>query len=120
MKLLKLLIAAAVLLHGFAAAQIAVKGETVYTMNGTPIANGVVLIKNGKIEKVGAEKDVKIPADYQVLSGKIVTPGLIDAHSVVGLAGMYITSVTIRISWIKPTPSSRNSAHWMHTTPATN
>ncbi|MEZ4763402.1 MAG: hypothetical protein R3C26_09455 [Calditrichia bacterium] len=58
-------------------------------MNGTPIANGVVLIKNGKIEKVGAEKDVKIPADYQVLSGKIVTPGLIDAHSVVGLAGMY-------------------------------
>ena len=89
MKVLKMLIAAAVLLHGFAAAQIAVKGETVYTMKGTPIANGVVLIKNGKIEKVGAEKDVKIPADYQVLSGKIVTPGLIDAHSVVGLAGMY-------------------------------
>ncbi|MCH8873763.1 amidohydrolase, partial [candidate division KSB1 bacterium] len=33
--------------------KIAVKGETVYTMAGDPIQNGVVLIKNGKIERVG-------------------------------------------------------------------
>ncbi len=34
--------------------QMAVKGETVWTMAGEPITNGVVLINNGKIEAVGA------------------------------------------------------------------
>jgi imidazolonepropionase-like amidohydrolase len=70
-------------------AQIAVKGKTVYTMSGAPINNGVVLISEGKIEEVGAEEDVSIPGDYRVLSAEVVTPGLIDAHSVVGLSGIY-------------------------------
>lgn len=75
-------------LCGGAAAQIAVKGETVYTMAGEPLANGVVLIgANGKIERVGAASAVQIPANYQTVSAKVVTPGLIDAHSVVGLNG---------------------------------
>ncbi len=68
-------------------AQIAVKGETVWTMTGEPIANGVVLISNGKIEAVGAAAQIKIPANYRIISAKVVTPGLIDAHSVVGLNG---------------------------------
>lgn len=69
-------------------AQIAVKGETVWTMAGGPIANGVVLINsNGKIEAVGTAAEVKIPANYRVISAKVVTPGLIDAHTVVGLNG---------------------------------
>jgi imidazolonepropionase-like amidohydrolase len=69
-------------------AQIAVRGETVWTMTGEPIANGVVLIgANGKIEAVGAANQIKIPAGYKTVSAKVVTPGLIDAHSVVGLSG---------------------------------
>lgn len=68
-------------------AQLAVKGETVWTMAGEPISNGVVLINHGKIEAVGAASQIKIPADYKILTAKVVTPGLIDAHSVVGLAG---------------------------------
>ena len=68
-------------------AQIAVKGETVWTMNGQPITNGVVLINNGKIEAVGSAAQITIPASYKVVSAKVVTPGLIDAHSVVGLNG---------------------------------
>ncbi len=68
-------------------AQIAVKGETVWTMAGGPISNGVVLIKDGKIEAVGTAASIKIPANYRVISAKVVTPGLIDAHSVVGLNG---------------------------------
>ena len=68
-------------------AQIAVKGETVWTMAGEPIANGVVLIKAGKIEAVGPATSVSIPANYRVLSAKVVTPGLIDAHTVIGLNG---------------------------------
>lgn len=69
-------------------AQIAVRGETVWTMTGEPLTNGVVLIgANGKIEAVGAANQVKIPQNYKIVSAKVVTPGLIDAHSVVGLAG---------------------------------
>ena len=67
--------------------QIAVKGETVWTMAGEPISNGVVLIKDGKIEAVGAASQIRIPAEYRVISAKVVTPGLIDAHTVIGLNG---------------------------------
>jgi imidazolonepropionase-like amidohydrolase len=67
--------------------QIAVKGGTVWTMAGEPITNGVVLIKDGKIEAVGPASSVNIPAGYRVISAKIVTPGLIDAHTVIGLNG---------------------------------
>ena len=71
-----------------ASAQIAVKGETVWTMAGENITNGVVLIgANGKIEAVGAGSQIKIPANYKVVSAKVVTPGLIDAHTVIGLNG---------------------------------
>jgi imidazolonepropionase-like amidohydrolase len=69
-------------------AQVAVRGETVYTMAGTPIRDGVVLIgADGRIERVGPAAEVQIPAGYRVVTGRVVTPGLVDAHSVVGLAG---------------------------------
>lgn len=70
-----------------AKAQIAVKGETVWTMAGEPIKDGVVLINNGKIEAVGAASSITIPNNYKVVSAKVVTPGLIDARTVVGLNG---------------------------------
>lgn len=68
-------------------AQIAVRGETVWTMAGQPISNGIVLIKGGKIEAVGAAGQISIPSGYRVISAKVVTPGLIDAHTVIGLNG---------------------------------
>lgn len=70
-------------------AQIAVKGETVYTVSGNAIQNGVVLVNDGVIEEVGSADDVDIPSDYEVYEAKVVTPGLIDARTVVGLAGYY-------------------------------
>lgn len=69
------------------AQQIAVRGETVYTMAGQPIRDGVVLMREGKIERVGPASEIKIPAGYKTLSAKVVTPGLIDARTVVGLSG---------------------------------
>jgi imidazolonepropionase-like amidohydrolase len=72
---------------GTAFGQLAIKGETVYTMNGDPLTNGVVLVKNGKIEAVGTASQIRIPANYRIITAKVVTPGLIDAHSVVGLNG---------------------------------
>jgi imidazolonepropionase-like amidohydrolase len=70
-----------------AAAQVAVRGETVYTMAGAPIRDGVVLIRDGKVEQVGPAAQVQIPSGYRTLTARVVTPGLVDAHSVVGLAG---------------------------------
>ncbi len=72
-----------------AAAQIAVRADTVYTMAGPPIVDGVVLVRDGQIERVGPASDVAIPGGYETLEAAVVTPGLIDAHSVVGLAGIY-------------------------------
>lgn len=68
-------------------AQLAIRGETVYTMKGAPIKDGVLLIEGAKIAKVGPASSVTIPNGVKTLSAKIVTPGLIDAHSVVGLTG---------------------------------
>ncbi|MBD0371848.1 MAG: amidohydrolase family protein [Pyrinomonadaceae bacterium] len=74
-------------LSSTARAQVAVRGETVYTMAGEPIKDGVVLINNGKIERVGQASQIRIPSNYRQLRARVVTPGLIDARSVVGLSG---------------------------------
>lgn len=72
-----------------AQAQVAVIGDTVYTMEGQPIINGVVLVNNaGDIESVGEQSDITIPEGYETHEASVVTPGLIDAHTVVGLAGI--------------------------------
>ena len=68
------------------AEQIAVVGGTVHTLgpNGV-VENGVVLMSDGKIESVIADGDV--PEGYKVIEagGKIVTPGLMDAWTQLGL-----------------------------------
>ena len=66
---------------------VAVRAETLYTMAGEPIRGGVVLIRDGKIERVGTAGEVQVPAGYRTVTARVVTPGLIDAHSVVGLSG---------------------------------
>jgi imidazolonepropionase-like amidohydrolase len=71
-----------------AEAQVAIRGEVVHPVSGPSIPDGVVLVgADGKIEAVGPASRVQVPAGYRTLSGAVVTPGLVDAHSVVGLAG---------------------------------
>ena len=67
--------------------ELAVSGRQVHTMAGTVIENGIVLIRDCRIVEVGGAADVVVPAGVPVLSAAVVTPGLIDARSVVGLAG---------------------------------
>lgn len=70
------------------AQNIAVKGDIVYTMAGDPIENGVVLIRNGRIDRVGPASSVSIPDGFDVYEAPVVTPGIIDTRSVVGLSGI--------------------------------
>jgi len=78
-----------VLIAPGAAAQLAVRGGVVHTMAGEPIENGVVLIRDGKIEAVGRAADIAIPDGWRVLEAPVVTPGLVDVRSTVGLTGIY-------------------------------
>lgn len=67
---------------------LAVLGERIHTQSGPPITNGVVLIEAGRITAVGAQSEIAVPQGWGVLLAKVVTPGLVDAHSTVGLAGV--------------------------------
>jgi imidazolonepropionase-like amidohydrolase len=69
-------------------AQLAVRGETVYTGAGEPVRDGVVLVRGEKIEAIGPADQVRVPDGWRTLRAKVVTPGLIDAHTVVGLSGL--------------------------------
>ena len=47
------------------------------------ISNGVVVVQDNRIVAVGKVGEVSIPADAQIIdvSGKTLTPGLIDGHA---------------------------------------
>jgi len=74
------------------AADLAIRGETVYPVSGPPLLDGVVLVEDGRIEWVGPASAATIPTGVEVLDAVAVTPGFVDVHSVVGLAGMYNSS----------------------------
>lgn len=69
------------------AQDLAIYGETIHTMAGAPVKNGVVLIKSGKITAVGPESGITVMPGIKTLRAKVVTPGLIDAHTAVGFTG---------------------------------
>jgi imidazolonepropionase-like amidohydrolase len=58
-------------------------GRLIDTDTGTVVADQVILIHDGKIEKVGKEKEIEIPAGAKIidLSKMTVLPGLIDCHT---------------------------------------
>lgn len=72
--------------HEVHAQAVAVKAGLVVPVVGEPIEDGVILIRDGKIEAVG--KDLKIPVDYKVVQAEdgVVMPGLIDPHSSSGMS----------------------------------
>ena len=72
---------------GAAFAQIAVTGGTVHTAAGETLANAVVLVEGGKISRVGPAGEIEIPKGFRTMTAAVVTPGLIDAHSTIGLSG---------------------------------
>lgn len=66
-----------------------VQAEVVYPVNSTPIKNGLVHVRDGKVVFVGPQGRRKLKKNIPVVSAHSVTPGLIDAYSVVPLSGEY-------------------------------
>jgi imidazolonepropionase-like amidohydrolase len=64
------------------------RNATLYTATGDkPITDGVLVVKGGKIEAVGAKADVgPTPDDAEQvdLGGAVVIPGMVDTHSHIG------------------------------------
>ena len=86
------LIALALGWHGASsvAQTVAIVGKTVHTQGAAgTLKDGLVLIRDGKIAAVGPVAQLPaLPAEIPVLRAEVVTPGLIDAHSTVGLTGI--------------------------------
>src|SRR4051794_25003544 len=61
-------------------------GATIIPISGGEIANGVLVVQNGKIVAAGGANDVEIPADAERhdVAGKTIMPGLVDTHSHIG------------------------------------
>jgi imidazolonepropionase-like amidohydrolase len=76
---------AAIVAAAAVAQEIAIVGGTVYPITGPPIAGATVLVEDGRIAALGT--DVEVPSSARVIdaSRKVVTPGLFDPWSSIGL-----------------------------------
>jgi imidazolonepropionase-like amidohydrolase len=77
------------------AQDLAVIGGTVHTVSGEVLEGATVLIRDGVIEAVGT--DVLVPTGVPVVdaSGRVVTPGLFDATTSIGLVEIGMVSSTV-------------------------
>ena len=69
-------------------APIAFTGAKIIPISGPEIANGTLVVRDGKIVAVGAADAVAIPANAQRVdaTGQTIMPGLVDSHSHIGEA----------------------------------
>jgi imidazolonepropionase-like amidohydrolase len=66
-----------------------VQGARILPITSPGIAQGVLVIKGGKIVAVGEAGKVQIPAGatIQDATGKVIMPGIVDSHSHIGIDG---------------------------------
>jgi imidazolonepropionase-like amidohydrolase len=64
-------------------------GADILPIEGEPISDGVLLVRDGMIVAIGPSSEVAIPDDASVhaITGKVIMPGLVDTHSHVGGGG---------------------------------
>jgi imidazolonepropionase-like amidohydrolase len=76
----------------------AITHAKIFTLAGSPIENGTLVIRDGKIAAVGAT--VEVPAGAQVIDarGLQVFPGLFDAITQMGLSEISAVSATVDTS----------------------
>ena len=65
----------------------AIRGGDIYTITSGIIRNGTLLIKDGRIWKMG--RDLSVPKDAKVIEakGRIVMPGLVAIRGTMGVSG---------------------------------
>ena len=68
---------------------VAFTGATLIVIDGPDMANGTIVLHEGKIAAVGAADAVTLPEGATVIdaAGKIIMPGLVDTHSHIGGPG---------------------------------
>ena len=64
---------------------LAITGGKVYTMDGAVLEMGCVLVADGKIVAVGENLPIPEGCEIYDATGKVVMPGLIDAHTHLGV-----------------------------------
>jgi len=64
----------------------AYRASRIYTAEGPPIDDGVLVIQGSTIMAVGSGREVEIPKEAKVIDVKgVIIPGLVDTHSHIGL-----------------------------------
>jgi imidazolonepropionase-like amidohydrolase len=65
---------------------IAFTGGEIMPVSQDPISNGVLVIEDGKILRVGESGRTRIPRDAEIVdvSGLVIVPGFVDTHSHIG------------------------------------
>ena len=78
-------------------APVALVGGVIHTASGPPIEEGAIVFQDGKITWVGKASDCSPPegAVRVELNGRHVYPGLIDAHTDLGLVELPSTATTV-------------------------
>jgi imidazolonepropionase-like amidohydrolase len=73
---------------------VAIRGATLLPITSTPIADGTLIIKDGKIVAVGPASSTPVPDGARVIDGsnRIIMPGIVDTHSHLGVAGDHAES----------------------------
>lgn len=64
-----------------------VHAAELHTVAGGVLEDAIVVIEDGKIAAIGPAATTFRPEGFAVIEVPVATPGLVDAHSVVGLAG---------------------------------
>ncbi|MEM8709792.1 MAG: amidohydrolase family protein [Planctomycetota bacterium] len=60
----------------------AIKAGKVITVSGDPIENGIIVIEGGRVTAVGAQSEVQIPWDAEVIDqpDMVAFPGFVESH----------------------------------------
>src|SRR5262249_10971306 len=75
-----------------------VKGATFLTVSGAPVEGGVLIVDGAKIRELRADSTVPAGATVVDATGKFVTPGFIDAASLLGLSASDLSEGSAELS----------------------